>query len=379
MPVDLIALVPFVLGFHPAESVVVLTFGSPHGAFHARVDLPHGRAERMRVVTTLRDAVTGNGATTAVVLVFSTDDAAARRISADLVPALLHVDVQVIDAIRADDGTGGASDRPTRFRTGSRVTLRPEHPSVHRGAGARGARGLRRPRVPGRLPPAGHDAGRCRRPHGAHPGGGPGSGRPAGPGRHPRALRESARWLLEEVSGFDEDRGTGARPCPATAARIGVLVALPDMRDVICTALRRPGAAGQVSGWRDLLVRMPGDLVPGSPPCSRSRLAAGEGALAWVAIDRCTANAPEGRTASAPAGRWPATSPIGCRRRTPPAAGDRSRAPRWRCCAAARGEPHALVSGHGRRGRAPGVHTHRPHPAPGEGAPQPRRLRPDAA
>ena len=47
-PEDLIALVPFVLGFHPSESVVLLTFGAPGGSFHARVDLPDGPDDRAR-------------------------------------------------------------------------------------------------------------------------------------------------------------------------------------------------------------------------------------------------------------------------------------------------------------------------------------------
>ena len=295
-PVDLIALVPFVLGFHPAESVVVLTFGSPHGAFHARVDLPHGRAERVRVVATLRDAVIGNGATTAVVLVFSTNDAAARRISADLVPALLHVDVEVIDAIRADGEhwwcVGPADPVPDRG---------PGHPydlSTHPFTAARVLEGhaafadresLAASLLPAMTPDAvadraevNHEADRAADVVRALAG-------------SPASLRASARWLLEVVTGFDEDHGNGARPGPATAARIGVLVALPDMREVICTVLRRPGAAGQVSGWRDLLVRMPGDLVPGvAAVLALAAWLAGEVALAWVAIDRCVAHAPEG-------------------------------------------------------------------------------------
>jgi hypothetical protein len=45
-PTDLVAIVPVVLGFHPRDSVVLLTFGTPGAAFHARVDLPLGMAEQ---------------------------------------------------------------------------------------------------------------------------------------------------------------------------------------------------------------------------------------------------------------------------------------------------------------------------------------------
>ena len=59
-PTDLIAIVPAVLGFHPQDSVVLLTFGPPGGAFHARVDLPVEAAEQEAVADVLVDAVAAN-------------------------------------------------------------------------------------------------------------------------------------------------------------------------------------------------------------------------------------------------------------------------------------------------------------------------------
>src|SRR5439155_9889737 len=55
-PVDLIAVVPYVLGFHPEDSVVLLTFGSGE-AFHARVDLPADEDEQLAVVDMLASVV----------------------------------------------------------------------------------------------------------------------------------------------------------------------------------------------------------------------------------------------------------------------------------------------------------------------------------
>ena len=43
-PEDLFALAPIALGFHPEESLVMLTFGRT--AFHARIDLPEGPEDR---------------------------------------------------------------------------------------------------------------------------------------------------------------------------------------------------------------------------------------------------------------------------------------------------------------------------------------------
>src|ERR1700712_6060955 len=55
-PVDLVALVPMVLGFHPSDSVVLLTFGPPGGSFHARVDLPVSAAAQEEVADVLAPA-----------------------------------------------------------------------------------------------------------------------------------------------------------------------------------------------------------------------------------------------------------------------------------------------------------------------------------
>ena len=63
-PTDLIAVVPAVLGFHPQDSVVLLTFGLPEGAFHARVDLPVEAAEQDAGAGVLLDAVLANQART---------------------------------------------------------------------------------------------------------------------------------------------------------------------------------------------------------------------------------------------------------------------------------------------------------------------------
>ena len=51
-PEDVLAVVPVVLGFVPADSVVMLTFGASQ-PFHARVDLPPSRAEIPEVVEAL--------------------------------------------------------------------------------------------------------------------------------------------------------------------------------------------------------------------------------------------------------------------------------------------------------------------------------------
>src|SRR6476620_1123645 len=103
-PVDLIALVPVVLGFHPEDSVVLLTFGPPGGAFHARVDLPPERAGQHDVVDVLVSAVAANGVRRAAAVLY-TDDVEAAQSQAELLTGrLLELGVEIIDVLRVDDG-----------------------------------------------------------------------------------------------------------------------------------------------------------------------------------------------------------------------------------------------------------------------------------
>ena len=78
-PTDLVAVVPAVLGFHPQDSVVLLTFGPPGGAFHARVDLPVAAVEQEAVADVLMDAVVANGVRRAAVLLYTDDVEAAHE------------------------------------------------------------------------------------------------------------------------------------------------------------------------------------------------------------------------------------------------------------------------------------------------------------
>ena len=72
-PTDLIAVVPAVLGFHPQDSVVLLTFGPPGASFHARVDLPLEAGEQAEVADVLVDAVLANRVRRAAVLLYTDD------------------------------------------------------------------------------------------------------------------------------------------------------------------------------------------------------------------------------------------------------------------------------------------------------------------
>ena len=59
-PADLLAAVPCVLGFHPRDSLVMLTFSADGRSFHARVDLPHGSGHLPELCAVLLQAALRN-------------------------------------------------------------------------------------------------------------------------------------------------------------------------------------------------------------------------------------------------------------------------------------------------------------------------------
>ena len=102
-PTDLVAIVPVVLGFHPSDSVVLLTFGAPGAAFHARVDLPLETAEQEEVAELLVGAAVANRVERAAVLLYTDDTEVAHAQSSILLGRLLEQQVEVIEVIRVDD------------------------------------------------------------------------------------------------------------------------------------------------------------------------------------------------------------------------------------------------------------------------------------
>jgi len=101
-PADLLALVPTFLGFHPADSVVLVTLGSAPSPVHARVDLPVDPEDAAGLAAHLAGVVDRNGVG-AVALLLYTDDAALAAMVVDaLVPRLVEVRCAVRCAARAD-------------------------------------------------------------------------------------------------------------------------------------------------------------------------------------------------------------------------------------------------------------------------------------
>jgi hypothetical protein len=261
--------------------VVLLTFGPPGGAFHARVDLPVEPAEQEAVADVLVDAVAANRVRRAAVLLYTDDVGAAHAQSEVLVQRLLDLDVDVIDVLRVDDGCwhqvpedgspGTAYELETHPFTAQRVF---EGQVVHRD----------REELADSLVGTDEDdavevalaatryadlvaSSLEAEDHGES------------------FLRTEARWLQRRLrADLDEPWW----PSPADAGRLLVLAALAPTRDVAWAEITRPTSAPHVELWRGLVRRSPRDLLPGA--CFLLAFAAwqhGDGALAWCAIDRC--------------------------------------------------------------------------------------------
>ncbi|HEU0242217.1 MAG TPA: DUF4192 domain-containing protein [Micromonosporaceae bacterium] len=101
-PTDVLAVVPYLLGFTPERSVVVMGMRERHVVFQARCDLP--AAEDVAAVTEHLAAVVGRQAVDAALLVAYGPGAESARTVDALRQAIESRGIDVLDALRADEG-----------------------------------------------------------------------------------------------------------------------------------------------------------------------------------------------------------------------------------------------------------------------------------
>jgi hypothetical protein len=99
---DLLAAVPYLLGFHPTDSLVLLTLRDRRVVFQVRADLPVP-AEVPEVVARLTELAIRQASTSAVVLGYGQGSQVTPVVLA-LCPALESAGVTVLDALRVADG-----------------------------------------------------------------------------------------------------------------------------------------------------------------------------------------------------------------------------------------------------------------------------------
>lgn len=293
-PVDLLALVPIVIGFHPEDSVVVLTFGEPRrtagppqGSFQARMDLPVNEHEQRAVAATIRRVLDQNAVTTAALVVYSDDAGAALGFADLLVPDLLDDGVTVVDVLRADGERYYSVADPGDPGTPYDLDV---HPMT--AAGVLQGRVVHENRqaladtligtdeedriavadaadqfVAGLL-----DA-----------------------GRHADLLTDvfaaEARWVLDTLARLCAER---VHPSAAVAGRLLVLLSFDSVREVAWSPLRRSNADAHADVLRSLVRRAPEELLPGAAGLlALAAWLAGHGALSWCALERCLAADPD--------------------------------------------------------------------------------------
>lgn len=272
-PGDVLAAVPLVLGFEPAESVVMLTFGAPR-TFHARVDLPRHRDDLPDLVGALRDPAVRHGVARVLLVGYDRDGRWTGEVLRAVAAGMEEAGIEVVACLRADAGRwwpvgpvaapsergpGTAYDAAGhRFRTRSvvegRVTL-PDRAAL--------AAGL----APG---PGGPD-----------------------PAVGPALERVGVASVRRVDALLAALLGSGQRPDADQLALLLLVAAEGRLRERVQRRLTRATAPRLVDLWSEVVRRAPEDRV--ADPAALLALCAwvsGHGALAWCAVDRAREVAP---------------------------------------------------------------------------------------
>lgn len=272
-PTDLIAMVPIVLGFAPAESLVMLTFGAAR-PFHARVDLPDQPGELDEVVDSLLDPARRHRVRQVVLLGYAADERRARPVVRAARRRFERAGIAVVEALCVDGcrwhavpGRAGVPPHGVPYDLGA-------HPfaaqAVFDGRVVHGSREELRdsiaadPDLVAQVVAALADLQ-------------PGGVDPAG------AAELVQRHIAEGTSPDDRE----------VARLLRGLLEIP-VRSAVWSAIRRATGPGHVELWAEVLRRTPDPLA--AAPAALLGLAAwltGHGALAWCAVDRCLETDPD--------------------------------------------------------------------------------------
>jgi hypothetical protein len=277
-PEDLLAAVPVVLGFHPADSVVMLTFDAPR-TFHARVDLPPADDlddQLPALCEALRAPCLVHGVVRVAFVVYSGDEALVAQVSARLRRYFAAAEIGVIDVLRAHDRLWWPVPRGGEEQgRGGRPYDAVSHPfaaqAVFDGQVTHASRDHLRETLAG-------NADAQARVVACQQGLGPGGIGEAG-------------WVVDALRGWVETRRD---PDDDEAARLLLAVGRLDARDAALFAVSRETARDHVRVWSGLLRRAPDDQVPIAAVLTAfAAWRSGNGALAWCALDRCFEVEPE--------------------------------------------------------------------------------------
>lgn len=281
---DAIAAVPYMLGYHPGRSLVVIGYDGPHTTCAVRLDLPppdEARAAAERVAAVLA----GNRFRQALVLGYGDADDVAPAV-APMCAALDASGLDVTDAIRVADGRWWSLTSPGRCP--------PEGHAYDAGTSV----------VPAQATLAGHVvlADRAELARSVEPVGG--DARAAMRAATDRAERRYFGWFREGLSparidtrlageglsllpGLLSDFRAGRRPTDDEVAWLGVLLTSTRVRDEAWVRIDEDAPAADIEFWSDVVRRVE-DRYSEAPACLLAFAAyvSGDGGLANIALDR---------------------------------------------------------------------------------------------
>ncbi len=285
-PDDLIALAPVVIGFHPADSVVMLASDGVR-PFHARVDLPPRSAApavAADVAEMLLAPARSNGIRGLAFVFFSDDERAVRRMWSALRRSTDRSGIHVQDALRVDGRRYYPLLAGARWREIGVAYDVSNHPFLAEAV----LHGLvvekDRAAVIASLAP---DVEGQRAVRSALSRAGLTDRDPPRTGADRRRWGE---WLRVLVAGHLDGR---SRASVDEVAHIGWAAQDLRVRDAAWGLITRSGARAHQEFWLDVARRVPDRLVPGPAALvGWAAWQAGNGALAWIAVDRCREVAP---------------------------------------------------------------------------------------
>lgn len=295
-PTDLLALVPSVLGFHPEDSLVLVVTAGEGGNLHARIDLPRDGEETSELVQTMLTALTRSQARQVALIAYS-DDALLAEDIVEILVEHLSDEVEVLCAVRADGERWYSLDCGPTWCPPEGVPYDvAAHPitaqSILDGRVTFASRRHLEESLVGTdlealeaVGEAADEAMRRFKAESRHP---LGLDNPEGARAH---LMTEGYWARERVRRFVQTRE------PLDHLEVGrMVVALVDVdvRDVVWAEMTRSDAGTHVELWRDVVRRTPLDLV--AAPAALLAFAAwlaGDGALAWCAVERCQESEPD--------------------------------------------------------------------------------------
>jgi hypothetical protein len=285
-PADVAAIVPYLLGFHPGQSLVVLAIDDARVKGTARMDLMQDSAEMAERARHLADVLTGNGIREALLIGYGPGSQVTPNVDAAL-DVLRDAGIGVQEAIRIEDG------RCWSYICTDVTCCPPEgvpvDPTSSEPAAVAVVAGMRA--LPDRAalaatlePPQGFDQDHAQ-----------GITRDAC-ARAKKARNEGGGWFwdgVEQIEAALDGIQAGEDLNAETAAWLGVYLTAKPLRDMAMTYVHQYGAETHVRLWTEVTRRVqPAFAAAPATLLAFAALCRGDGPLANIAIERALSVSP---------------------------------------------------------------------------------------